>query len=268
MFFFFAAALRRFGALRSHGRGSAVAVLVAPPCLCQTVVPYVGRLTKCGQVFLPFSTHTLFCVGVNCFFGAARGRFRFASVASFFVGGVSRVVFPVCFSFVCSAVFWLVVAGVVSRSCWRGGRGSRWSRFRLASVVVGRPRSRRRRRFVRRCLRRRPFAPVPSLPSSVVGSSLRLAAGSAVVGVVRLSPLVLLPLALCSGFVRSRLAPVGRLVVGRSGCCPSSVGRVVVRVGARALCSRWLPLVAVVRACRRGRRGNPAALFRERRNRK
>ena len=243
--FFFHRPLGGQGALHSHGRVLAPTCAKTVPfsCVCSLRWAVIQGGSRVSAFFPVVHNLGLCYIVLWCGAGALSGS---PPLLVFCVGGVSRVVFPVCFSFVCSAVFWLVVAGVVSRSCWRGGRGSRRSCFRLASVVVGRPWSCRRRRFVRRCLRRRPFAPVPSLPSSVVGSSLRLAAGAAVVGVVRLSPLVLLPLALCPCFGCPRLARLGRLVVGCSGCCRPSVGRAAVRVGAAPVCPRWLRLVAAL----------------------
>lgn len=244
MFFFSPPSGRSRGvALSRKGFGADLRQNVPFSCVCSLRWAIIQGGSRVSAFFPVVHNLVLCYIVLWCGAGALSGS---PPLLVFCVGGVSRVVFPVCFSFVCSAVFWLVVAGVVSRSCWRGGRGSRRSCFRLAAVVVGRPRSCRRRRFVRRCLRRRPFALVPSLPSSVVGSSLRLAAGAAVVGVVRLSPLVLFPLALCPCFGCSRLARFGRLVVGCSGCCRPSVGRAAVRVGAAPLCPRWLRLVAAL----------------------
>ena len=227
-------------------------------CLCLTRV----SLYRCA--FFHLSTNKA-CAFVFCVRrGGGSGSLPLLAC---FWGVVPRVVFPVCFSFVCSRFLPCVVLGSPACSRRFARRGFGWSGFRLASGFVGRRGSGRRRRFVRRCLCRRSVGSFPSVSSSVVGSRW-LAAGAVVVGLVRVSSLVLFPLVVCSRVVRSRLAPVGRLGLGRSGCCSSSVGCLVVRVGSRAVCSGWFRLVSVVRACRRGRRGKPAALFRERRTKK
>ena len=197
--------------------------------------------------------------------GGASGSL--SSLAFFFLGVVPRVVFPVCFSFVCSRFLPGVVSRVVVGAVGGSRRLFRLAVFGLVSVGCSGFRSGRRRRFVCWCLRRGSVGGFPSVSSSVVGSRW-LASCSVVVGLVRVSALVSLPVVVCSGVVGSRLASVGRLGVGCSGCCPSAVGRVVVRVGSCPLCPGWFGLVSSVRACWRGRRGKPAALFRERRNKK
>lgn len=115
-FVFFFRRLRRFGALRSHGRGYAVAKLVAPPCLFQTTVPNNGLKQRAAITTLPFSTLAQISL-CFCFLGAARGRFRFAFVASFFLfGGGSSC----CFSGLFFVRLFPVSSGCGGACCcWR-----------------------------------------------------------------------------------------------------------------------------------------------------
>ena len=171
-------------------------------------------------------------------------------VASFFFGGVPRVVLPVfffCFSVGLVVVSRLVVRRRLGRRCLRGVRllGRRCRRRGSAGsvrlVVVG--------------FRRAPSAPVRSVSSSGgcrVAAWLSVLSVAVVVAVLPCVPLVVAAVGLRACLGCSRLVAVGRLRCRSSCRRPSSLRCSAVRVGLCSVRSSPRRLGSVVfAACRR-----------------